>query len=68
MDLPKIGFSLLIYSWLRKIFSFLIDEHLSAEGYDACPGYWDEDLTWHQGTFNPQGWMVEGVLKDIKGR
>lgn len=39
-----------------------------AEVYDACPGYWDEGLTWHQGTFNPQGWMVEGILKDIKGR
>lgn len=39
----------------------------SAEGYDACPGYWDENLTWHAGTFNPQGWMVESVLKDING-
>ncbi|MBL7873740.1 MAG: hypothetical protein JNM78_19125 [Cyclobacteriaceae bacterium] len=28
-------------------------------GYDACPGYWDEKLSWHEGKFNPYGWMVE---------
>jgi hypothetical protein len=40
----------------------------ASAGYDACPGYWDEDLSWHEGKFNPQGWMVESVLKEIEGR
>ncbi len=28
-------------------------------GYDACVGYWDEEMNWYEGTFNPYGWMVE---------
>lgn len=36
-----------------------------AEGYDACPGYWDKDLSWHEGRFNPQEWMVE-ILNKLK--
>lgn len=33
------------------------------EGYDNCPGYWDEALVWHEGKFNPYGWMVEAFKK-----
>ncbi len=32
-------------------------------GYDACVGYWDEQMNWHEGTFNPYGWMVDLILK-----
>jgi glutathione synthase/RimK-type ligase-like ATP-grasp enzyme len=32
-------------------------------GYDACPGYWDKHLTWHEGEFNPYGWMVEMMVQ-----
>ncbi len=32
------------------------------EFYDPCPGYWDEDLKWHEGKFNPQEWMIEGII------
>jgi len=35
------------------------------EVYDPCTGYWDKDLNWHEGSFNPYGWMVETVLKEI---
>lgn len=38
----------------------------SQEGYDACPGYWDESMKWHEGKFNAQGWMVEAVIKKIR--
>lgn len=31
-------------------------------GYDDCPGYWDEQLHWHEGKFNPYGWMVDLML------
>lgn len=37
----------------------------SMAGYDPCPGYWTKDLQWHQGSFNPYGWMVEDVLRSI---
>jgi hypothetical protein len=35
-------------------------------GYDACVGYWDEQMNWYGGTFNPYGWMVDLVLKNEK--
>jgi glutathione synthase/RimK-type ligase-like ATP-grasp enzyme len=30
--------------------------------YDRCEGYWDIDLTWHPGKFNPYGWMVDSLI------
>lgn len=40
----------------------------SPTGYVDCPGYWDEDLKWHEGEFNPYGWMVEQVLKQAENQ
>lgn len=34
-------------------------------GYDECPGYWDENMAWHEGSFNPQGWMVKSLVEEI---
>lgn len=34
----------------------------SPEGYDKCQGYWDEKLVWHEGSFDPYGWIIEMVL------
>jgi glutathione synthase/RimK-type ligase-like ATP-grasp enzyme len=28
-------------------------------GYDDCKGYWDKELNWYEGKFNPYGWMVD---------
>jgi len=36
----------------------------SPAGYDACQGYWDKDMAWHEGKFNPYGWMVDLLLKE----
>lgn len=36
------------------------------EGYDACVGYWDRNLNWHHGKFNPYGWMVENLINNIQ--
>jgi glutathione synthase/RimK-type ligase-like ATP-grasp enzyme len=36
------------------------------KGYYDCPGYWSRDLTWHEGTFNPYGWMIEDSVKLTK--
>ncbi len=32
------------------------------EGYDSCTGYWNIDLTWHEGKINPYGWMIEDLI------
>lgn len=32
------------------------------EVYDPCVGYWDKDLNWHQGSFNPYGWMINNMI------
>ena len=37
-------------------------------GYDDCPGYWDTSLTWHEGKFDPYGWMIELVIKSISNQ
>ncbi|MCS4436622.1 ATP-grasp domain-containing protein [Aquiflexum gelatinilyticum] len=31
--------------------------------YDKCEGYWDSNLVWHTGKFNPYGWMVDLLLE-----
>jgi len=38
-----------------------------AEGYDPCPGYWDDSLNWIPGKFDPYGWMVETVISEVNG-
>jgi glutathione synthase/RimK-type ligase-like ATP-grasp enzyme len=37
----------------------------SPEGYDKCPGFWDEEIKWHESSFNPYGWMVEAIILEI---
>lgn len=34
----------------------------TAEPYQNCPGYWDKDINWHKGKFNPLEWMVEEII------
>lgn len=43
-----------------------INYGFAPSGYDDCPGYWDQSLTWREGKFNPYGWMVELVLKNVR--
>ena len=38
----------------------------AVDAYDACPGYWDENLDWHEGKFIPQEWMIEDLMSLIK--
>jgi glutathione synthase/RimK-type ligase-like ATP-grasp enzyme len=34
------------------------------EGYDPCVGYWDKNLVWQEGSFDPYGWMVDCLLSN----
>jgi glutathione synthase/RimK-type ligase-like ATP-grasp enzyme len=38
------------------------------EGYDPCVGYWDKNMNWHEGKFDPCEWMVELVLNQINAK
>lgn len=29
---------------------------------EAASGYWTSDFEWHEGKFNPQAWMIEGLI------
>ena len=33
-------------------------------GYDPCPGFWDKDLNWFEGKFNPYGWIIEDLISE----
>lgn len=35
------------------------------EGYDNCPGHWDKSLVWHSGIFNPYGWIIDALVRDL---
>jgi glutathione synthase/RimK-type ligase-like ATP-grasp enzyme len=37
-------------------------------GYDDCAGYWESDLTWHEGKFNPYGWMVDDLINSMRAK
>ena len=37
------------------------------QGYEKCPGYWDDELRFHEGKFNPQYWMVEDLIASVNG-
>ena len=34
------------------------------EVYDPCIGYWDKNLHWYDGKFDPCEWMVINVCND----
>jgi len=58
-------------------FDFIIDSNnnplvieisygYSVVAYDACLGYWDSNLNWHSGSFNPQEWIIEDLISSLK--
>ena len=34
--------------------------------YDDCPGYWDSHLTWNEKIVNPQYFMIEDFLEELR--
>jgi glutathione synthase/RimK-type ligase-like ATP-grasp enzyme len=40
----------------------------SPAGYMDCPGYWDDSLNWHEGKFDPYGWMVEFSFRNVNSK
>lgn len=40
----------------------------SSDVYKPCEGYWDKQLNWYEGSFNPQHWMVDQVTRDVNAK
>lgn len=38
----------------------------TVKAYDDCPGYWDRDINWYEGKFNPQAFMADDFLATIR--
>lgn len=54
-----------VYDQERQPWILEVSYGFIKEVYDPCTGYWDRELNWYPGTFNPQGWMVEQVMKSL---
>lgn len=39
----------------------------ATHAYDPCPGYWSDDMVWHEGSFNPQEWMIQNLISEVRG-
>ena len=52
-----------VYGENKKPFLIDISYGFDSGGYDDCAGYWDEQLNWYEGKFNPYGWMIEMMNK-----
>lgn len=61
----KLGAQCLAYDFVYKNGRPLIIEisyGFAIAAYDLCPGYWDKELNWHEGSFIPQNWMVDLIM------
>lgn len=78
MDIIRMAFDLSRKLKLKSVaFDFVLSKKNEIFLLEICYGfaytddqhyaYWDSDLNWHEGPFNPFGWMVESLIKDIKG-
>ena len=38
------------------------------EGNGACESYWDRNLNWDAGPFDPYGCIVEEILKSVSAK
>ena len=48
-----------------KMLLIEISYGFASKGYLNCPGYWDADLKWHEGTFTPEWFMISDFLKSF---
>lgn len=57
-------------------FDFIFDEQnkpliveisygFAIKAYDSCQGYWDKNMNWNEGQFNPQEWMLINLIEEL---
>jgi len=55
-------------------FDFVLDDNqkpmiieisygFGTDGINNVLGYWDSNMNWYMGKFNPQSWIIENLLK-----
>lgn len=42
-----------------------INYGFAKEGYLSCPGYWNKELNWISGKFNPLHWIIDGIERNL---
>jgi len=73
IDMLKLSFALskrlksqcTAYDYIRHNNNPLLIEisyGFTPDGYNSCKGYWDDKIAWHEGDFDPYGWMIENLL------
>lgn len=55
-----------IYDTNKRPLIVEISYGFTVQPYDSCPGYWDANINWHEGRFNPEGWMVDSLVKKLR--
>ena len=63
-----------IFCYLQSVaFDFIYDNNknpkiveisygFGTEGSSRCKGYWDDNLEWHEGSFDPFGWILDDII------
>lgn len=67
----KLGAQCLAYDFVFQDGAPLIVEvsyAFARKGYLECPGFWDENLTWQEGSFHPEHFMIEDFANALKSR
>jgi hypothetical protein len=63
LDLQCVGFDFVFKNgvvWLLEIsYGFV------SEAYLPCPGFWDNKLNWHEGSFVPEWFMIEDFINAL---
>lgn len=64
LNFECVGFDF-IFDKTNKPLIVEIGYAFAIEFYDPCPGYWDDNIEWHKGFFNPQEWMIEDLISNL---
>ena len=51
-----------VFDYQNEPFIIEVSYGFDQKGYNDCVGYWDDDMNWYEGKFNPQAWIVELLL------
>lgn len=65
LKMQSVAFDLVKYNNSAKIFEMSYCFPMGP-AVDNCPGYWDSKLTWHDKKINPQYFMIEDFINELK--
>ena len=65
----RLGAQSVTYDFMFKDGAPVIGEvsyAFALEGYRDCPGWWSPDLSWNEGAFRPEFFMIEDILLQLE--